>query len=86
MTSSCRHNIWTIFRTILGSKWTQSECKFVFKYKYECLGKPSLQILQGRFHAYENLFSDTQLLHSLNYDYVVSYASPEFGKIIQTKI
>jgi hypothetical protein len=86
MTSSCRHNIWTIFRTILGSKWTQSECKFVFKYKYECSGKPSLQILQVRFHAYENLFSDKQLLHSLNYNYVVSYASPEFGKIIQTKI
>ena len=86
MTSSCRHNIWTIFRTILGSKWTQSECKFVFKYKYECSGKPSLQILQGRYHAYEKLFSDKQLLDSLNHNYVVSYASLEFGKIMQTKI
>ena len=42
--------------------------------------------MQGRFHAYESLFSDKQLLHSLNYNYVVSYASPEFGKIMQTKI
>ena len=71
-----------MFRTILGSKWTQSECKFVFKYKYEFSGKPYLQILQGRFHAYENIFSDKQLLHSLNYNYVVSCA---LGKLCKRK-